>query len=347
MKMNPGKGYSKRVREKTSHFPTLLLVFLRMDPAFQSRQRQPANKKEQRMSGPDISIVVCTYNRADVLGFCLDGFEAQSIEKGRFEVLVIDNNCTDGTRELVQKRQTGNPWLRYIVETSQGLSHARNCGIEQAHSDLISFVDDDAIPHVDFVAETLLAFEKHPRAMCIGGKIKLQTEVPLPEWIVGRFDRYLGYYDIGDEPVSLLDKEGPFGSNMTFKREAFSISGLFDTKLGRSKELVISNEDYALVEKLKISSASCMYWPKAVVTHIVPTSRMTRRWMFKRIYYQGVSDAYMEANIRQGLVDELRYIGGKSRDVAYLLLKMRNPYSAASVACHLLGETYTKLKMSK
>ena len=93
----------------------------------------------------EISLVICTYNREKFLPEALESVKIQNLSYQKFELLVIDNFCTDRTVEIVQSFIINNPELniRYFFESNKGLSYARNRGILEANSPIISFIDDD------------------------------------------------------------------------------------------------------------------------------------------------------------------------------------------------------------
>jgi len=92
-----------------------------------------------------LSILVCTYNRKDFLQLCLDSIIEQTkyYSEKEIEIIVIDNNSKDGTKNLVEQYKTITP-ITYYIEEEQGLSHARNAGINIANGNYIAFIDDDA-----------------------------------------------------------------------------------------------------------------------------------------------------------------------------------------------------------
>src|SRR5438105_3335543 len=101
---------------------------------------------------PDISVVISTYNRCGWLSGALESVLAQETGGARYEVIVVDNNSTDQTREVVEAFMArGQANLRYVFEGQQGLSYARNAGIAAARAPLIAFTDDDVRAARDWV----------------------------------------------------------------------------------------------------------------------------------------------------------------------------------------------------
>ena len=101
----------------------------------------------------DVSVVISTYNRCTVLARALQALLCQQANEMSYEILVIDNNSSDQTRDLVQALITKDPEkLRYIFEPQQGLSYARNTGIANARAPIIAFTDDDVCVASDWIA---------------------------------------------------------------------------------------------------------------------------------------------------------------------------------------------------
>src|SRR4051812_33686905 len=91
----------------------------------------------------DATVLICTYNRGDLLAETLDAI-AKSQSTLAWDVLVVDNNCTDHTRSVVESRQADYPVnLRYVFEPRQGNSFALNTGIASINATIVVFTDDD------------------------------------------------------------------------------------------------------------------------------------------------------------------------------------------------------------
>ncbi|HVG21181.1 MAG TPA: glycosyltransferase family A protein, partial [Blastocatellia bacterium] len=120
----------------------------------------------------DVSVVITTYNRCDLLSGALESVLGQKAGDVRFEVIVVDNNSKDGTRQVVESLMgSSNPGLKYIFEGRQGISHGRNAGIRNATAPIIAFTDDDVRVGLDWVSAIKRAFDEHPEADFVGGKI--------------------------------------------------------------------------------------------------------------------------------------------------------------------------------
>jgi glycosyltransferase involved in cell wall biosynthesis len=112
-----------------------------------------------------VSIVICTYNRSDLLDRCLDYLQYQTSQD--FEVIVVNGPSTDNTEEVVAKYRDR---IKYATNPARNLSISRNIGIELSDGDLVAFIDDDAIPFDDWIATLLREFNRRPLThAAIGG----------------------------------------------------------------------------------------------------------------------------------------------------------------------------------
>src|SRR5262249_48517636 len=121
-----------------------------------------------------ISLCICTYNRSRSLNETLNSVRGLQSLEALLEILIIDNNSTDDTADIVETFAPELP-IRRVVELSQGLSHARNRAIAEFRGELLLFTDDDVLLDPDWLTAYALAASKFPRAQFFGGRI-------LPQW---------------------------------------------------------------------------------------------------------------------------------------------------------------------
>src|SRR5678815_492050 len=108
----------------------------------------------------DISVVISTYNRASVLPAAIESILRQNAPEVNYELIVVDNNSTDDTRQVVESFSNRN--VRYVFEAKQGPSHGRNAGIANARGRIIAFTDDDVRPAADWLSNIKRAFDNNP-----------------------------------------------------------------------------------------------------------------------------------------------------------------------------------------
>jgi glycosyltransferase involved in cell wall biosynthesis len=234
----------------------------------------------------DASVIVCTYNRAESLKRTLRSLQAQRVrEEVNWEVLLIDNNSSDNTRQLVEALQPEFTRLRYFFEVQQGLSHARNRGLSEARGRVILFTDDDVAPEADWVQQVLDGIEEIGCDAC-GGYIAPDWQRPPPSWLTERFHGFLAVRaDREDSYQITRDMLPPFGANMAFRREVFDRVGAFDVSRGRTGTVLASGEDGDLFDRLLNAGGTVMFFGHAKVHHSIESFRLTKQY-FRRWRYQ-------------------------------------------------------------
>lgn len=233
----------------------------------------------------DISVVICTYNRGSMLPGALESVLAQETNGVRYELIVVDNNSTDATSEVVHDYiARGHDNLRYIFEGRQGLSHARNAGIANARAPVIAFTDDDIRAARNWVASIKRAFDEHPEVGYIGGKVLPQWESEPPAWLVNAPQGPLAIRDNGEASfyTNAKNPDCLAGANLAFRREVFDHIGVFAPELQRVKDGIGSMEDHEIQLRIWRDGGQGLYDGRIVVTAEVQAERMKkdyhRRW---------------------------------------------------------------------
>jgi glycosyltransferase involved in cell wall biosynthesis len=235
-----------------------------------------------------ITVILCTYNRCQSLGKALEGIAAQQVpESVDWEVIVVDNNSPDSTRAVVEEiRQRFPGRFRYVFETQQGLSWARNAGIREAHGEILAFTDDDLRVEPDWLQN--LTFHLHSGEWAgAGGRVVPANVFARPRWLPleGPYNMggVLALFDLGGEARE-LDRP-PFGANMAFRREVFERYGAFRTDLGRKPGSLLSGEDTDMGQRLIAAGEHLRYEPSSVVYHDVPDERLKKEY-FLRFWFE-------------------------------------------------------------
>lgn len=243
------------------------------------------------MDDPIFSVVICTHNRACYLERALVGVRAQKFPAERFEILVVDNASRDGTHEVVRSATHGGG-VRYIFEPELGLSHARNIGWQEAKGEFVAYLDDDAIPGPEWLANAAKAFrEGKPDIGMLGGKVEPIWEAPRPDWLDDNLLRFLSMVDLGPEPRYVDADWGIVGANMIIPRRLLEQVGGFSSRLGRKGGSLLSSEEILLKRQLAAAGYRGFYQPGVCVQHHAPSERLDRRWFLDRYYWQGRSNA--------------------------------------------------------
>lgn len=239
-----------------------------------------------------LSLVIATYNRAEQLLATLRSVALQSASAEVWECIVVDNRSVDDTAERVRTFIAAHPQLniRYCYEVQQGLSYARNAGIEAAQGDIVAFIDDDERIVEEFVEAYITLFDTHPDAMAAGGRIIAEYPTGRPRWMSRYTEQPIANpMDFGPEVRPFPLSRIPGGGNMAMRRELFKRVGVFNTSLGRTGKRLIGGEESELFERIRREGMACYYVPRAVMYHIIPDEKLTADYFDRLAYNVGVS----------------------------------------------------------
>ena len=238
------------------------------------------------------SIVIATYNRARDLQQTLRSL-AQLRPSGDWEVIVVDNNCADDTRAVVQQTAESFPVpLRYVVEREQGRSPALNAGIRAARGDIIATTDDDVRVPADWLDRAAEGLARH-ECDYVGGRVLPIWGAPRPSWLPNRGGRQwavIALLDYGAAPIEFGPRV-PLGVNMAFRRDAFARAGLFDPDTGRKAGTLLGQEVREWCIRARAAGLRGYYVPDMTVEHVIPASRLTKRYFRRWFYWRGISRA--------------------------------------------------------
>jgi glycosyltransferase involved in cell wall biosynthesis len=239
-----------------------------------------------------ISVILCTHNRCQTLVNALKSVSHSILPQAvTWEVLVVDNNSNDRTKEVVEDlcRRFPNRF-RYLFERQPGKSNALNTGIREARGEVLAFVDDDVVVEATWL-QNLTAPLLNGECVGAGGRILPEHGFTPPRWFPLN-DRHalavLALFDLGPIPGRLT--EPPFGTNMAFQKEIFERYGGFRTDLGPSPGSRIRNEDTEFGLRLLSAKETLRYEPSAVVYHLVPQNRLTKKYFSEWTFDKGRAD---------------------------------------------------------
>lgn len=232
----------------------------------------------------EISVVICTYNRALYLPAALESLYNQQINKDCFEVIVVNNNSTDNTESVCTNFIAAhtNAHFIYVNEPKQGASFARNTGAAIAQSPLLCFMDDDAIAHPNYLSLIIDFFKTNPDAGGLGGRIIPKYIPSEPVWMSHFVSSLVGNFDYSKEITVFSPNKYPLESNMIIKRKDFNLVNGFNTALpGVKGTLRIGGEGKEFFLKLKALGKTIYYHPEIIVDHIVETHKLTPEYMYR------------------------------------------------------------------
>ncbi len=241
-----------------------------------------------------LSLIIATYNRAQQLIETLDSVVAQSAPAADWECVVVNNNSTDETIEAVERFAERHKSfdIKLVTEVKQGLSHARNCGIENSSAPIIAIIDDDELIMPPFIASYIDFFASHPAVASAGGGIVAVYRSARPRWMSSYTEIPIANpLDLGAVARPFPSGKIPGGGNMAIRREAIERYGAFDPELGRRGESLIGGEESNLFQRLRDGGEECWWVPNAVMHHLIPDSKLELDYLERLWYNIGVSAA--------------------------------------------------------
>lgn len=245
------------------------------------------------LTSPVISVVICTYNRPDLLKLALKSLINQSLAKRKYEIIIIDNGQLRQTEEVVSQFKSQNPYniICYYKESNIGLSHARNLGIKKSKGIYIAFIDDDAQLPKDWLKIALILFEKiKPSPLAVGGPEAPFVQGKRPGWFKDE------YYSptkrkLGEKSRFLKKGESLNGSNMIIKKAVLKKLAGFDVKIGMQGLYISAHEETQLFERLwRLNNGQGIYIyysPHLEFRHLIQRFKLKVSYVLKRSFAAG------------------------------------------------------------
>jgi glycosyltransferase involved in cell wall biosynthesis len=249
-----------------------------------------------------ISVIIPTYNRHLFLEKCLLSLLKQNLPSRDYEIIVIDNGSTGETRQLVQeinKKQSKN--IHYFFESRSGLHHARHLGMKKAKGKILSFIDDDVFVSKQWLKAVLSAFKRYPKAVLVGGKVLPKYENKPSDWWKYLWDKsndgqvsgWLSLINLGDKEKKISPLH-VYGCNFSIKKKILEDCDGFHPDYNMPWKLRAyggDGETY-VSQYIKRNNLLTIYNPQVLVYHQIPAERLTKKYLCRRAYLQGISYSY-------------------------------------------------------
>lgn len=254
----------------------------------------------------DVSVVICCYTeeRWNYIVQAVDSVKQQTVPP-REIIVVVDHNPALFTR--IQREISG---VR-VVENSEprGISGARNSGVAAANSEILAFLDDDAVAYPDWLAQLMAAYTD-PNVLGVGGTIDSHWETGRPSWFPEEFDWVVGCTYRG-VPTTLSPVRNLIAANMSTRSEVFARVGAFQNGIGRLGKIPIGCEETEFcIRALQMwPEGRFLYEPKARVYQHVPPARARWQYFQMRCYAEGISKSQVVRHVggNDGLSAERAY----------------------------------------
>lgn len=243
----------------------------------------------------NVTVAVCTYRRYAGAVRALQSLQQQSFTE-HFRVVVIDNAPAhpDSAVSIFEEFLPAEFQPEVIVEPALGVSFARNRALAACSSDLIAYLDDDCVATPSWLAALTATYEKSgPAIGAVGGKVKACFDSDCPKWMSRSLLGYLSIVDWSEQTTQVTPPQWLSGGNILYSVKALNEVGGFKGYLGRRGDMLLSNEELEACISLNYHKYRILYEPSAVVTHAIPSSRLTQDWFRRRLLWQAISDILM------------------------------------------------------
>jgi glycosyltransferase involved in cell wall biosynthesis len=250
---------------------------------------------ERVTSTPTVSVIVCTYTRQR-WGILLDAVAsvARQTLPALETIVVVDHNS-----ELLEHAYATLQSIRVMESVgANGLSAARNTGLQAAHGEIVAFLDDDAVADSTWLEELMCAYED-PNVIGAGG-------VARPRWVGGKAPRWLPrefYWTVGCSyrglPTQAAPVRNPIGANMSFRRTVFERVAGFSSGIGRVGRTPLGCEETELSIRARRAHPGgvVLHVPTACVEHLVSPERSSWRYFRSRCWAEGLSKALVTEEV--------------------------------------------------
>ena len=239
-----------------------------------------------------ISVAICTWNRSRLLKQTLESIAAtnrSSIDS--WELIVVDNNSTDNTREVVTGFSDRLPII-YVQETEQGHSASRNRAIESATGDLIVWTDNDVIVDANWLQAYQSAANRYPDSVFFGGVIQPVFESPRPAWLEETWQKCKAVYaerDLGGKEFEFQPNQFPYGANFAVRANVQQ-QFRFDTSVGRVSGGLVGEDEIEMLRRVTAAGHVGVWIPSAKLQHFIPDDRVTPEYVRNYFIGQGVAN---------------------------------------------------------
>jgi glucosyl-dolichyl phosphate glucuronosyltransferase len=252
---------------------------------------------------PNISVVICTFNRHQMLLDAIMSIELQDLPEAEYELIIVDNSDDLRARDRFRDGLEIACAHRYIDEPRPGLSRARNIGIGAARAEFVAFMDDDAKASAGWLRHILNAFSSHEAAGVVGGPVRPIWAARRPPWLTPQLEGYLTIIDRGDEPRVLGAEEHLSGTNIAFRTCAVTQAGFFPENLGRIGHLLLSNAELLISNRIRDLGYTVVYDPKIEMNHRVHAELLSQSWLRRRVFWQALSDLFVDDQMQPGTAE--------------------------------------------
>ncbi len=236
-----------------------------------------------------IDVAICTWNRSSLLAQTLRRLMQLRIPTDvEWRLLVIDNNSTDDTAEVLKGFKTQLP-LSALFEPQPGQAQARNCALRETRADYLIWTDDDVLVDPGWLAAYAQAFQGSPDAAFFGGPVEPWFEGTPPRWLADHWQQIANVYAVralGDQVLAFDTNRVPYGANFAVK-VAVQRDYAYDPSLGLRPGSEVRGEETQILRRMLADGHTGWWVPDARVRHFVPRARQNRSYLRRFFIGQG------------------------------------------------------------
>ncbi len=247
-----------------------------------------------------ISIVICTYNRSKWLKYCIESLVTQNCDKYLFEVIIVNNNSTDDTLNVAKKYRNEFQFYKVVTEKKQGLSFARNRGIDEASAEWVAYIDDDGKVRQDYIEQAIKTIECY-NFDCFGGEVRNWFYFGKPKWYPDNM------YNKADHKT-VYETDYVLGGISFWLKEVFIKYGRFSTNIGMKGDKYGYGEETSLNDLIRANGGKVGCNPLIILDHLVPEYKMKIKWFLKYQYAMSRDATFNYIEVRNILLLIFYYI---------------------------------------
>ncbi|MDB4695140.1 glycosyltransferase [bacterium] len=236
-----------------------------------------------------LTVAICTWNRCALLEQTLERMRQLVVPSAvTWELLVVNNNCTDQTDAVISRFSECLP-IRRLFEAKPGQTYARNCAINAARGELMIWTDDDVLVDRQWLQNYLHASAEYADASFFGGQILPWFDGTPPKWLERHWREVESAYavrDLGNTHQDFTHETLPYGANFAVRMDT-QRKYLFDVGIGLRPGSTMRGDETTLLKQMLDDGLEGMWIPEAKVQHFIPKSRQTTNYLWKYAIGQG------------------------------------------------------------
>lgn len=248
-----------------------------------------------------VTVILSTYNRAQCLLETLEAFCSLDINKLDVEFVVVDNNSSDHTAEVIKSFKGKLP-LVHLFESKPGKNCALNHALKAVKLKYITvFTDDDVSPEADWLQQIVRSASDYPEYYVFGGHVEVKwPEGSLPEWCIDEWFHPIAFasHHLGDEDHAYQSGIYPFGPNMWIKSAIFEKGYLYNEDIGPRPTNRIMGSETSFLIGLARDGFMPLYVARSHIKHRIQPSEFNMQALFRRAFRYGRSQPHL-ARIRE------------------------------------------------